>query len=404
MFRVYHPLQNLRMKGKAHPYVEMKQPMLETAAGSEPGQPGPTHVSVGIIAWNEAEGIARTLQSLFQQSLFEKLEQRGVRCEIVCLANGCTDQTPAIAAKFFEIQSRRHPLHQSFHCCALDLKEQGKANAWNHFVHRASAAEAQFLILMDADILLNSADTLWNLVVALEENNEASISTDRPCKSISFKQHKSLLDRLSLMASQMTHAGEAQLCGQLYCIRSQVARQIFLPRHLGSCDDGFIKTTVCTDFFTRQSNPRRIVIAKDSSHTFDAYTSIPGILKNQKRQMIGQTIVHVLVDQYLPTLPPAERTALATTLQKEENNDPYWLKRLIANHARRTKLFWRIYPGIAGFRFKRLARLKGPRKILLLPMAVCGFGVSMFTCFQAYMTLREGGMEYWPHAKSPGFK
>lgn len=378
--------------------------MFENFAGMKSGQAGATHVSIGIIAWNEAEGIGRTLQSLFQQSLFEKLNQQGVRCEIVCLANGCTDQTPAVAAKFFEIQSRRHPLHESFHGCALDLKEKGKANAWNHFVHRVSATEARFLILMDADILLNSVDTLWNLVVALEENKEASISTDRPCKSIAFKQHKTLLDRLSLMASQMTHAGEAQLCGQLYCIRSHVARQIFLPRHLGSCDDGFIKTTVCTDFFTQPSNPRRIVIAKDSSHTFDAYTSIPGILKNQKRQMIGQTIVHVLVDKYMPKLEPAERTALAATLQKEECADPFWLKKLIAEHARRTRHFWQIYPGIVGFRFKRLAKLKGPRKVLLLPMAICGFLVSMFSCFQAYMTLRQGGMEYWPHAKSADFR
>lgn len=240
------------------------------------------------------------------------------------------------------------------------------------------------------------------MVAALEENHEAQIATDRPCKSISLKQNKSLLERLSLLASQMTQAGEAQLCGQLYCIRSEIARRIYLPRNLGSCDDGFIKTIVCTDFLTRQTNAGRILLAKKASHTFDAYTSIRSILKNQKRQMIGQTTLHILVDVYLPTLATSERMNLAKTLKGMDDSDPSWLKRLIGNHVRKSEYFWRLIPGITAFRFKRLARLKGLRKIFYFPMALAGFFVSMLSCFLAYGTLKQGYVDYWPHAKSTG--
>ncbi|MDB6122920.1 MAG: hypothetical protein JWQ71_1913 [Pedosphaera sp.] len=363
--------------------------------------PGRTTISIGIIAWNEEKAIGPALESLFQQSLFEKLCQRGLRCELVCVANGCTDRTPAIAAQIFDEKSRSHPYRQAFAARALDIKERGKINAWNLFVHNLSEPEAEFLFLMDADILFLNQDTLWNMFTALEENSEAAISTDRPCKSIEFKENKSLLERFSLRASQMTQAGEAQLCGQLYCIRSEVARRIYLPRDLAACEDGFIKAVVCTDFLTHKVEPGRIVLAKEAAHAFEAYTSPSAILRNQKRQMIGQAIVHILVDDYLKTLSLSERLNLADTLQQKEGLDPFWLKRLIGEHIRHTKHFWELIPGLVSFRFKRLARLSGIKKLICLPTALAGFAVSMVSCFMAYAFLKQGSTNYWPHGKSP---
>ncbi len=365
-------------------------------------QAATTFISIGIIAWNEEKAIGPALESFFRQSFLGGLSQRSLRCELICVANGCTDRTSAIATEVFAEQSRRHPYRNSFSCRSVELEERGKANAWNQFVHSLSAREAQFLFLMDADILINEKETLWNMLATLEENPGASIATDRPCKSIAFKQNKSWLERLSLVASRMTQAAEAQLCGQLYCIRAGIARRIYLPRNLGSCDDGFIKTIVCTDFLTHKSNPARIMMAKEASHTFDAYTSIRSLMKNQKRQMIGQTIVHILLDDYMLKWSPAERMNLAEIIMEKERADPSWLKRLIGNHVRRTKCFWKLFPGIAVYRFKRLARLKGARKVTYFPMAVTGCFVSMISCFMAYGNLKQGYVDYWPHAKSSG--
>jgi glycosyltransferase involved in cell wall biosynthesis len=361
---------------------------------------GQKNISIGIIAWNEEKGIRKTLESLFQQSLFEKLSERGMACEVVCVANGCTDNTAKVAAEVFAEQNASHRFRHAFICRPLDVKERGKINAWNLYVHRVSAPEAEFLFLMDADITFLHADTLWNMVVALMENSTASISTDRPEKSISFKQKKSLFEKVSLRTSQMTQSADAQLCGQLYCIRSEIARRIFLPRDLGACEDGFIKWIVCTDFLTNPSNPQRILIAKDAAHSFDAYTSLSAIMRNQKRQMIGQTVVHLLIDDYLKTLSLSERLNLGATLREKEMLDPLWLKRLIGEYIRQTRHFWQLIPGVVGLRFKRLAKLKGLRKIACLPAATAGFVVSMIACFRAYSFLKQGSTDYWPHGKS----
>ncbi|MDB6021193.1 MAG: glycosyl transferase family 2, partial [Pedosphaera sp.] len=262
--------------------------------GAWPGEA--TFVSIGILAWNEEKAVRAALESLFQQSLFARLGQRGRRCEIVFVGNGCTDGTSDIVKQVFAEQARRHPDHDWFSCRQLDLQERGKINAWNCYVHHLAAPDAGYMFLMDADILIDGRDTLWNLLAALEGNPQAAIATDQPRKSISLKRRKTLFERFSLSASAMTRAGEAQLCAQLYCIRAETARRIYLPKDLSACEDGFIKTVVCTDFLTGELNPARIVAVPEASHTFEAYTSIGSILKNQKRQMIGQAIVHVLVD------------------------------------------------------------------------------------------------------------
>lgn len=364
----------------------------------------PTYVSIGIIAWNEEEAVGAALESLFRQSLFGKLAQRRLHCEIVCVANGCTDNTSAVVTKIFADQSRRHPCNSTFTCRHIDLKERGKINAWNCYVHHLSAPDSRFLFMMDADIVINETDALWNMVAGLEGNPLAVVATDRPCKNISTKRRKGLVERLSLRAGQMTRAGDAQLCAQLYCIRAETARRIYLPKDLSACEDGFIKSIVCTDFLTRESNPLRIMTVPEASHTFEAYTSVRSILKNQKRQMIGQAIVHVLVDDYLKTLAASERKNLAATLREKDRKDPLWLKRLIAEHVERTRLFWQLIPGLARFRFQRLAKLKGLGKITCLPAALAGFFVSMLSCFMAYGFLKQGGVAYWPHAKSTGNK
>ena len=44
-------------------------------------------------------------------------------------------------------------------------------------------------------------------------------------KDLEFKRSKSWRERLSLATSRSTLAAEAQLCGQLYAIRAEIARQ-----------------------------------------------------------------------------------------------------------------------------------------------------------------------------------
>src|SRR5262245_57222020 len=108
----------------------------------------PIAVSIGIMAWNEERRIVRTLESLFDQSVFEHLGARDERCEIVVAANACTDRTVEVVRGVFEKAAREHAWAQAFDARVVDIPEPGKPNAWNRFVHEFSAVEARFLCSM----------------------------------------------------------------------------------------------------------------------------------------------------------------------------------------------------------------------------------------------------------------
>ncbi len=374
--------------------------MTNGSAAINAGATGAPCLSIGILAWNEEEAIEAMLASLFEQSLFSELSKGKLKVEIICVANGCTDKTAAIAARVLAETGRCHPFREVFSARTVEIKERGKIQAWNLFVHRLSAKEARFLLLMDGDIVIHRPNTLWNMYLALADNPEASVAVDQPIKDIALQPKKSLLEKISLGSSEMTRTAPAQLSGQLYCIKASVARNIYLPRDLLT-EDGFIKAVVCTDFLTRAISPGRIQLAKDAAHIFQAYTAIPDILKNQKRQMIAQTMVHLLVDRYLKNLPLVERLNLAQTLKEEESADPLWLKRLIAEHLRRTKHFWRLFPGLLTFRFERLGKLEGAKKVTQFPAALAGFLITLVACWQAHRFLKQGCTDYWPDTSSP---
>ncbi len=345
--------------------------------------------------------IGATIAALFRQTLFEELARAGARCEVICVLNGCTDRTASVAAEVFAQEHAGHPSRHAITCRIADLKERGKINAWNQFVHSLSPADAEFLFMMDADIGLPRRDTFWNMLRALEEDAEASVSVDSPRKDIEFKARKSPRDYVSLAMSGMTRSAPGQLCGQLYCIRAEVARRIQLPKDLAACEDGFIKAIVCTDFLTRPVSPSRIRQAKGAEHVFEAYTSPLTIFKNQKRQIIGQTIVHILVDQFLSSLAVEKRTRLADTVETLERDDPDWLKRLIAAHVKRTRFPWRLYPGLLSQRFKHLKRMPAWKRVLALPAAAAATVFGLLGSITAFSSLKSGDTKYWPKAPRP---
>jgi Glycosyl transferase family 2 len=361
-------------------------------------------VSLGIFAWNEERALRPMLESLFQQSFFSRFSARPAHCEILCVANGCSDGTAAVAREIFQAQTRSHPHARCFSTQVAELPQRGKVNAWNQFVHRLSARAARVLFMMDADILIHCPDTLWNMLLALEQHPEARVAVDLPRKHLAFSQNPSWRQRLSLRAARMTQAAPGQLCAQLYAIRAETARNILLPRDLAACEDGFLKQLVCTDFLTRPEKPERITLAPDAEHTFEAYTAPAALVRNQKRQALGQTIVHVLVDEALKNLPLEQRRNLADTLRNRETAAPDWLKRLIAEHLRRVRFFWRLYPGLLGQRITGWKRLSAAHRWRCLPAMLAGAGATLLGSFLAYRSLKAGCTDYWPRARRSGLQ
>ena len=353
----------------------------------------PITLSIGIMTWNEEASIGPMLASLFAQSVFTELMGRSEGCEIVCLANGCTDRTVEVARDAIARMVRWIPAGPSARVEVIP--EAGRNNAWNRFVHEFSARETRYICLMDADIIFDNPDTLSLVLAELEANPHLGGASDWPCKNIAGKAHPSMRERLSLAMSDMTGTIEWRLNGMLYCLRAGVARNFYLPRYLGATDDGFFKAAICTDFFCAPSDPSKVVSVRKATHLYEPYLSLRDVLKNQKRQMIGQTTVHVLVG-YLMTLPVADRANLGATLRHNDLQDPNWFKKLIDAHVARPRRFWRLFPGILVFRWQRLSRIRGVRRLTHFPAAAAGFVITLVACWQASRFLRRGISGYWP--------
>ena len=128
------------------------------------------------MAWNEEASIGPMLASLFAQSIFGHVAARHERCEIICLANGCTDRTVAVATKIFEQMERDHPARRALQLRVEDIRTPGRNNAWNRFVHEFSARETQFICLMDADISFNQPNTLQLVINELVRHPRLGLS------------------------------------------------------------------------------------------------------------------------------------------------------------------------------------------------------------------------------------
>ncbi len=362
---------------------------------TKPGNDHPLTLSLGILAWNEEDSIRPMLDSLFGQTVFGALSSRGEGCEVVCLANGCSDGTVKVARQVIAGLERAGRLPPGTRARVEDIPEPGRNNAWNRFVHEFSGRHARYVGFMDADIAFNRAETMELVVTELERNLHLGAASDCPVKDIAQKKSPSMRERLSLATSEMTGSIEGRLNGMLYIMRAGIARNLYLPRDIGANDDGFIKEAICTDFFRSPKDLRRVVSVAGATHLYQPYLSLRDILNNQKRQMIGQTTVHVIIE-YLATLPERERAHLAETLRALEERDPDWLKRLIEAHLARERFFWRIFPGILGFRWRRLARMRGIKRITHLPAAAAGFFLTLVACWKASRFLRKGVATYWP--------
>lgn len=357
-------------------------------------------LSIGIMARNEADSIHLTLDSLFAQDVFREFAERGDHLEIICVVNGSSDATDTNVTDYFVHAALTHPHRACFAAHVHVLAESGKPNATNEFIHTFSAKEARTLVLMDADITFVHPSAIWNLFQGLEQDHEANVTVGQPRKSLSRHRKSTARERLSLATSTMTQSVPGQLTGQLYGIRTATARRIRFPRALTSCDDGLVKNLVCTQFGTTALQPGRILAVPDAAHEFDAYLPLKQILMNQKRQMMGQAFLHLLVVQFLPSLPVAERFEFARVVRDLEDNRPTWLTELMSQHLLRTGYFWRLFPGFLTFRFTRLRSFPFPTQVKLLPAATAGFVVTLWSGWLAARALRQGNSQYWPELRN----
>lgn len=354
-------------------------------------------ISIGILAYNEEATIAETLQSLSQQTLLTSTDSN-IQLELIIVPNGCTDKTATVAR--VSLEELLQPLTFSkIHYQICEIEQLGKSNAWNTYVHEFSATDADYLILMDADIQFINSQTLSLLVSTLEATPQAVVSVDAPIKDVALKSKKNLIEWLSVAVSKqsdMTQNWVPAICGQLYCGRASALRQIWMPIGL-TVEDGFLRAMIATDGFTQSETPQhpvqRIVYARGASHIFEAYLKVSQLLKHERRQIVGN-VVNAFLFGYLWANCGVTQQA-GELIRRNNDRDPEWLKTMFQNTVAQQK-GWMIPKAFVFRRFGLLQHRPLVKRILGWPIACIAFGVDLWVCWQANQVLKSGeAFGYW---------
>jgi glycosyltransferase involved in cell wall biosynthesis len=353
-------------------------------------------LSIGILAHNEEKNIATTLRSLLAQSLLACRLPNISQVEVIVVPNASTDKTATIAE---EVLSESIPSHCAPAVCyrVEALKEPGKSNAWNQFVHRLSAPDADFLVLMDADIQFYEQDVLLKMFDSLLAHPDKWANTGYPLKSAVLKKNKNLLELISLEISKQSKVRFPQICGQLYMARADKLRQLALPVGF-SGTDGFIAELICTNFFTQEYNASKMMLLLETpSHTFEAYTSPLSFIKHE-RQLTKAIMGHQWMYKHLQAIKEQSDQPLGEYIRTRNENEPDWVSSVYRANTYKADQGWTWFiPAWLFFRRFKLFRNKSIiKRVILAPAVLFASVIDWFVFVLANHDLnRKAYQSYW---------
>ena len=340
-------------------------------------------ITIGILAYNEAVTIPRILHSLFQQSLFQ--DNNSEIIEVIVVANGCTDNTVRVAKNL--LHSAKFPWQ------VCEVEEAGKSNAWNLFIHQFSASDTDFFFLMDADITLYAHDTLEKMVDVLVQNPEYWVSLDRAIKDVELKENPNLLEKLSIAVSKSSPA-QLYICGQLYCARASVLRNIWMPAGL-PVEDGFLTQMVIRENFTIK-NPtfeKRIVRVNEASHVFEAYTNAIELINHEVRVVVG-IVINIFLIYYFNSR-CNEQLMAGTLIAQMNQENHFWLDDFVKSTVAK-KSWWVIPISLVFRRYRSLRNHSLLNAFFRIPIATLAFIVDLSVFIRANSKLhRQTVTNYW---------
>lgn len=352
-------------------------------------------VSIGMLAWNEEACVGKTIESLFQQSVFSRqLESNPVsEWELVVVPNGCTDQTAAAAERAIQQHRPAFPgLRVS--CSVMPLEAAGKSNAWNHYVHSFCRKDASLIVMIDADIEFAHADTLLHSIQAICENPSADVVVDLPLKDIARKPQGTFFDQISLRASKIALEGPPGISGQFYCARAAVLRNIWMPAGL-SCEDGFLRAMVVTDLFRSDVDEGRVIRAPHAAHWYETPPDLWGTFRHEVRLVIGTAQNCYLTWDFLRFATDPQGPGAGHLIKGMFQADADWYAKLIHNAVRNRG--WWVLP--KGMLFRRFFRFRGRsfgEWLKGMPLGLLSFFFDLPVFLVANRSLKKtGGVGYW---------
>jgi glycosyltransferase involved in cell wall biosynthesis len=348
-----------------------------------------------MLAHDSEATIVTTLESLLEQSLVQSVHGE-FQVEVIIVANGCSDRTAEMARSVLRQSKSRLPDHVSVRVQELDVA--GKCNAWNRFVHEFSDQTADYLLLMDSDITFLNCDTLVNLIRSLQQDSNAAVSVDTPIKDIELQPGRRWIERLSARLSESSRRQwRSSICGQLYCARGEMLRQIWLPNGL-PVEDGFLRAMVLTNGFQSGEDFHRIIRAENASHRFEAHVQARKLLRHEEWLIASSTINSFLYDFLWKQC--RERRHAGQLVRELNGSDPEWFAKLVAE--RISNRSWWIVPWPFVFRrFQHLRRTSLFVAARSFPIACVAFVIDCVLCTRVNRHLKlNKGISYWRSADS----
>ncbi len=334
-------------------------------------------ISIGILAHNEEAYIGATIASLLAQSV---CADATIAKEIVVVANGCADRTasaaeaalqPAAALANCEIRIR-------------NVDEAGKANAWNLFVHQESAADADYLVLLDADIDFASPDVIARLIGHLAANPAVDIAPDQPVKKFSGRGGvlQPVIRALQKSGGDDDHA----LSGQLYAARAGRIRAVSMPTGI-VVEDGFLRAMILTRNFSESEATARILRAPGARHFYKPYETFGDIYRYERRQALGTAINRFLYDEFRRWR--AAGVDVADEIRRRNDGERGWVEAIIEEGARQSGLI--AIP--RNYMLRRLRRRDNwtPKRALKAPLVLASVIYDLAIAIDASRQLRKRG-------------
>lgn len=352
-------------------------------------------VSIGMLAWDEETGIAQTIQSLFQQSVFSSHPQglHVAHWELIIVPNGCSDATATVASEALALCLSNLPI-KNVTGSVIELSEAGKSNAWNHYIHDFSRRDADIFVMVDSDIEFDHPDTILNSIQLLIDNPQCSVVVDTPLKDFTKKQRRTFFEELSLKCSNETFTRDTGIAGSFYCSRTQTLRNVWMPKGL-SGEDGFLRAMIVTDCFRSAVAPSRVARAENASHFYEGLTQPKAIFKHELRMVIGTALNCYFTWDFLKFATDPKGAGAGHLIRNCLEHDPDWYKTYIQNEIK-NRGWWVLPRGMLFRRFSGFRDFPLRKKLKRMPFASLTFLFDLLVFLVANRRLKKSGaIGFW---------
>lgn len=344
------------------------------------------NVCVGILARNEAEGIADLIGDLAEQTLLTENQQ--VSVQIIVVANGCTDDTAEVArSALADLQVGLPDVGTSVH----ELARPGKSNAWNEFVHGIVPEVTDYVFFLDGDIRFPERDTLNLVLRGLMSSTQAVVAVDRSVKDLELENPKNIVQKMIKSATGTANDPRTAIAGACYCVRFDEVRKIWMPIGLPG-EDGFLRAMLLTSSFSHDEHLARHLFVGEAYHVFESLREVGDVVRHNVRLAIG-TAVNILLFWHLRRV-AADGRDLAEYIKERNKAEPDWVNSLIRERLQES--YFPLEPKFLARRLRGKISDSKQRSFKGLVIALFGTGFDLVVFIRATALMRKGaGAGYW---------